>query len=375
VDALAESLWGYSALMYLHLDNNPLGDRGAQLLAGVLGSTRVHLLDVGFGRIGGAGMAALLAAVASHPTLQVLTLSGNRLDMDVGHHVASAVGRNDVLRELYLDHTEMSQLGQCQITTALVNNPALGLRKITGFGLGLVAAQVRVPSLVHHAAAAHDHALRQLRGGGGEGGAWRGGGDHRTYVPPPTIEACPNELVLQYIRELWHDHHQAVRSQAAEASADHVEAALMSSSSSSAEVAGPLRPPATEAERVFDGVFDGLFGDEVALLGLPSSGSFAAAAAAASILNSSHDLLGALEPRAAHGVRPGEQVSGDRGRGGGEARDEHAHRVKVRDSGSWCDSTLVLRLAEIARLPFDPAALSELYRCATQEEAPPLFVA
>jgi len=159
---LCNSLCDYHSLLYLQLDNNDLGCRGAAHLAAVLPSTKVRLLDVGFNKIGAQGMASLMAAVSLHPTLEALTLSGNKLDLDGSHSVASGLNRtrNKVLRELYLDHTELSQLGQCQIATEVVNNRDLALTKLTGFPLGLIFAQVRVPALSHHAQAVHSRALR-----------------------------------------------------------------------------------------------------------------------------------------------------------------------------------------------------------------------
>ena len=58
-----------------------------------------------------------MSAVAVHPTLQVLTLSGNHLDLEGGHAVASGLGRNQfgALKELYLDHTELSQVCSCSV--------------------------------------------------------------------------------------------------------------------------------------------------------------------------------------------------------------------------------------------------------------------
>ena len=195
--ALTNSLWGYTGLVELHLDNNGISDRGAQHIAAVFPTTQIDLLNVGFNSIGSAGMVSLMQQVATNKSLRTLILSGNRLELEGGHAVATALGRNSCLKQVFLDHTELSQLGQCHVTTELVNNQHLALNKITGFNLGLVVAQLRMPGLQQHASAAHEYAT----------GSEQGSPDTRkcamTAVPPATIEACSNEIVLQYIRLMW----------------------------------------------------------------------------------------------------------------------------------------------------------------------------
>lgn len=271
-DALCRSLWHYTTLLYLHLDNNGIGCRGAQHLAVVLPSTRLKLLDVGFNGLGAPGVTSLMAAVAMHPTLQVLTLSGNRLDLEGGHAIAKALGKSAGLLEVYLDHTELSQLGQCQIATELVHHKHLALRKITGVSLGLVASQLRVPALLRHAAAAHDHALRiraraaanhaaatsahhaataAAAAAAASAAARTGNGSSSGLeavppppprpplppLPPPTLEECPNELVLAYIRGMWNHYRQAVEFKAIQSAA----AAAAATGTSPATSPPPLR--------------------------------------------------------------------------------------------------------------------------------------
>ena len=57
------SLWGYTQLRALHLDNNSIGDRGATHVAAVLPTLALEHLDLGFNQIGTVGVKALMKSL------------------------------------------------------------------------------------------------------------------------------------------------------------------------------------------------------------------------------------------------------------------------------------------------------------------------
>jgi len=204
IETLCGSLLNYTSLMYLHLDNNTMGCHGAYHLANVLHTTKIHLLDVGFNKIDRDGIRALMAAVGTNKSLAVLVLSGNKLVMESAQAVADALEKNEALKELYMDHTDLNLLGQSYIVSGLVNNRAIGLRKLTGFSLGEVASSVHVPALVSYAQTARVEMLKENHFRRRE----------TATLPPTCIEDCNNQLVLTYIRGMWKQHEQDTHEQA-----------------------------------------------------------------------------------------------------------------------------------------------------------------
>ena len=395
-EALVDSLWGLTALVELHLDNNAIADRGAQHLAAVLSTTQISLLNVGFNNIGNAGMISLMQQVAVNRSLQILTLSGNRLELEGGHAVATAAGRNTCLKQLFLDHTELSQVGQCHITTELVSNRHLALDKITGFDLGLVVAQLRIPGLQQHATAAHEYAARatQYSGDAIEGTS--------PTLPPATIETCSNEIVLQYIRLMWQQpqHQQLETNGYGDPRWVHASGDTMATEKTSAAYRQDDDP-----RDVVPG------GDGGNCAGSDGGFAAAAAAAAASVMMSANSLLRldhgtksncsiadgfldglvldksemttkgnttALSPREVPGAGAGSGVGGvldpkekETGRQGFlvgvQTRDilfapENILAAKVPFNHGASDTQLLSKLNAIAKVPFDAAELWELHQ-------------
>ena len=291
IEALVVSLWGYDALIELHLDNNSIADRGAQYLASVLPTTQMSLLNVGFNKIGSVGMVSLMQQVAINISLRILVLSGNRLELEGGHAVATAVGRNTYLKELFLDHTELSQVGQCHVTTELVNNRYLALNKITGFELGLAVAQLRMPGLQQHAASAYEHASRLAP----KTPTADNENNPSTTLPPATIEACSNEVVLQYIRLLWQKTHPGDTSRLRQSHDQHLLLTRRGKCGSSRTSEDSLENEAEKIVKDADSKPENVFNDEPCTSNDGDNGFAAAAAAAAASVMMSANSLARLE--------------------------------------------------------------------------------
>lgn len=142
---LTSTLTNYHAMRALHLDNNQLGDRGAELVAGAIRSMSLELLDVGFNGISTTGVRPLMRALGCHSTIRSFTLSGNNLDTEGARAVASAITTNASLRELYLDHTSIGHAGERLICMGLESSPALHLHVLTGFRLGMTYTRMGFP--------------------------------------------------------------------------------------------------------------------------------------------------------------------------------------------------------------------------------------
>lgn len=142
---LTSTLTNYHAMRALHLDNNQLGDRGAELVATAIRTMSLELLDVGFNGISTTGVRPLMRALGCHSTIRSFTLSGNNLDTEGARAVASAITTNASLRELYLDHTSIGHAGERLICMGLESSPALHLHVLTGFRLGMTYTRMGFP--------------------------------------------------------------------------------------------------------------------------------------------------------------------------------------------------------------------------------------
>ncbi|CAM9864203.1 unnamed protein product [Chrysoparadoxa australica] len=168
VERLMNSLWGYTSLRVLRLDNNKIGDRGVAQVSTVLPMLSLELLDLGFNQLGTAGVIAIMKALLQSLTLRSLTLSGNSLDNEAAKAIAYTIGQPMCsLHTLYLDHTSLQRAGEKQIAAGLLGNHFLQLRNLTGFRLGMVFMELGVPL---------------------------------------QIETCSNEQALDHVRSLWHTH-------------------------------------------------------------------------------------------------------------------------------------------------------------------------
>ena len=136
VESLMNSIWGSRTLKSLKLDNNMIRDRGAQLVAVVLTSTNLEVLDIGFNNITSLGMKALMKLVAENKTLKSRTISGNRLDNVGSKAVAFALAYNQSLKSVFIDKCFMGYAAQRQTAAGIVSNSGTSLQIVTGFRLG-----------------------------------------------------------------------------------------------------------------------------------------------------------------------------------------------------------------------------------------------
>lgn len=136
VESLMNSIWGSKTLKEVRLDNNKIGDRGAQLVAVVLTSTDLEILDIGFNNITSVGMKALMKLIAENKSLKSLSISGNRLDTVGSKAVAFALAYNRSLRSVFIDKCSMGYAAQRQIAAGIVSNSGTCLQIVTGFRLG-----------------------------------------------------------------------------------------------------------------------------------------------------------------------------------------------------------------------------------------------
>ena len=142
LEALINAVWGSKTLRELRLDNNEIGDRGAQLVAAILPVIKtLEVLDVGFNSIKVAGLNTLMKAVAETQYLKSLSVSGNAIDVAAAKAVAYALAYNRSLQSLYLVHCTIGHEGQRHISAGAVSNCNTALRKLTGFDLGRKLAE------------------------------------------------------------------------------------------------------------------------------------------------------------------------------------------------------------------------------------------
>ena len=137
LDLLTNALWGSQFIRELLLDNNDIGDRGAQQIANILPYVKtLEVLDVGFNGIKTQGMKALMKVVAETQHLLSLSVSGNPIDTGTAKAVAYALAYNQSLKSLFLDHCDIQHEGQRHIVAGFVSNSGTLLRKLTGFRIG-----------------------------------------------------------------------------------------------------------------------------------------------------------------------------------------------------------------------------------------------
>ena len=136
VENLMNAIWGSTTLKELRLDNNNVNDRGAQLVAVVLTSVKLQVIDLGFNSITTVGIKALMKSLAENDSLLSLTLSGNPLDTTASKAVSYALAYNSSLTSLYVDHCSIGYAAQRHITAGIASNSQSALRHVTGFGIG-----------------------------------------------------------------------------------------------------------------------------------------------------------------------------------------------------------------------------------------------
>jgi Ran GTPase-activating protein (RanGAP) involved in mRNA processing and transport len=140
LEALMNALWGSTTLQELRIDNNDIGDRGAQQIAAILPYLKtLETLDVGFNNINNKnhGMKILMKAVAETNNLKTLSLSGNPMqDVASAKAVAYALAYNMSLQSLMLVHCHLTTEGQRHVAAGAVSNSRTSLRDLSGFPVG-----------------------------------------------------------------------------------------------------------------------------------------------------------------------------------------------------------------------------------------------
>jgi len=150
VESLMNAIWGSTTLRELRLDNNRINDRGAQLVAVVLTSVKLEIIDFGFNLITTVGIKALMKSLAENDSLQSLTLSGNPLDTTASKAVSYALAYNSSLVSLYVDHCSIGYAAQRHVTAGIASNSHSALRIVTGFRIGAIAVTLGLPSALEN---------------------------------------------------------------------------------------------------------------------------------------------------------------------------------------------------------------------------------
>jgi Ran GTPase-activating protein (RanGAP) involved in mRNA processing and transport len=137
VESLMNAVWGSTSLQEIRLDNNCIGDRGAQLIAVVVANVpSLKRLDVGFSSFTAVGMRALMKSIAESDQIVSLSISGNKLDTDGAKAVAYALAYNRSLKYFFMDNCAANHASQRHITAGIVSNSQVSLHTLTGFRIG-----------------------------------------------------------------------------------------------------------------------------------------------------------------------------------------------------------------------------------------------
>jgi Ran GTPase-activating protein (RanGAP) involved in mRNA processing and transport len=137
VESLMNAVWGSTSLLELRLDNNIIGDRGAQLVSVVIATVHsLERVDLGFNSFTATGMRSLMKSVSESTNLSSLSISGNKLDTSGAKAVAYALAYNTSLKYFFMDNCAASHESQRHITAGIVSNSDVKLLAVTGFRLG-----------------------------------------------------------------------------------------------------------------------------------------------------------------------------------------------------------------------------------------------
>jgi len=131
------AVWGSTTLLELRLDNNHIGDRGAQLVSVVIATVRsLQRVDLGFNSFSATGIRSLMKSVSESTNLSSLSISGNKLDASGAKAVAYALAYNTSLKYFFMDNCAASHESQRHITAGIVSNSDVKLLAVTGFRIG-----------------------------------------------------------------------------------------------------------------------------------------------------------------------------------------------------------------------------------------------
>jgi Ran GTPase-activating protein (RanGAP) involved in mRNA processing and transport len=195
LDLLTNAIWGSQIIRELLLDNNEIGDRGAQQIANILPYVKtLEVLDVGFNGIKSQGMKALMKVVAETQHLVSLSVSGNPIDTGTAKAVAYALAYNQSLKCLFLDHCDIQHEGQRHIVAGFVSNCGIMLRKLTGFRIGRKYFQLNHITENDPCPLTHLFSAAVIV----------------TIELPSALEHWTNEQVLNFIHLMWEQSNQSL---------------------------------------------------------------------------------------------------------------------------------------------------------------------
>lgn len=151
IEPLVNALWGLTGLKELKLDNNNIGDVGAQLLAAVCPQLEnLETIDVGFNKIKAQGIKVLMTAITSARNIKTLSISGNTIDSNAAKAVAYALALNRSLVSISLLHCTVHPEIHRQIAAGIVSNSKLALRDLSGFAVGPAVVSLGFPYPISH---------------------------------------------------------------------------------------------------------------------------------------------------------------------------------------------------------------------------------
>lgn len=151
IEPLINALWGLTGLKELKLDNNNIGDVGAQLLAAVCPQMKdLETLDVGFNKIKSQGIKVLMTAITRSKNITSLSISGNTIDAIAAKAVAFALAFNRSLVSISLLHCTVQPDIHRQIAAGIVSNCKLALRDLSGFPVGPAVVSLGFPYPIAH---------------------------------------------------------------------------------------------------------------------------------------------------------------------------------------------------------------------------------
>jgi CheY-like chemotaxis protein len=137
-------------LRSLSLDKNAIGDQGCQLVAASLQSmTALSRLNLSFNQIGSRGITSLMRSLIGCESITYLGLSGNIVRIPGAIALAYTLAQHPRLEELDLDNCCLGQAAQCHISTGIISNRWVPMKRVRGFAAGppMVAIGALKPSL------------------------------------------------------------------------------------------------------------------------------------------------------------------------------------------------------------------------------------
>ena len=122
----------------LHINDNYLGDHGAELLSeGITNSKTLRVLQICYNRIGPSGTTAIANALTINTSLQQLHISNNNIGPSGTTAIANALAINTSLQQLHISDNNIGPSGTTAIANALGNNTSLQQLFISYNNIGL----------------------------------------------------------------------------------------------------------------------------------------------------------------------------------------------------------------------------------------------